>query len=112
MVSDCLFCKIIGNQILAPRVYEDEHIIAIRDKYPKAPVHILVMPRVHIESLNDLGPGGAAVIAHAFGRLPDIARQEGLKEGFRTIINTGVGGGQEIFHLHIHVLGGGRLPGF
>jgi len=111
-MSNCVFCQIIGNEIPVPRVYEDDHLIVIADKYPKAPVHMLVILREHIASLDDVGPQHAGLMAHAIGVLPEVARKSGLKDGFRTIINTGPGGGQEIPHLHIHVLGGGRLPGF
>ncbi len=111
-MSQCIFCQIVGNQIPAPRLYEDEHLIVIADKYPKAPVHLLVIVREHIPSLNEVGPEHAELMAHAVSVLPEIARRGGLTDGFRTIINTGPGGGQEIPHLHIHVLGGGRLPGF
>ena len=111
-MSSCVFCQIIENHIPAPRVYEDDQLIVIADKYPKAPVHVLVIPREHIASLDDAGPQHAGLIAHVIGVLPEVARVSGLKDGFRAIINTGPGGGQEIPHLHIHVLGGGRLPGF
>lgn len=112
MMSNCIFCQIIGNQIPVPRVYEDDRLIVIADKYPKAPVHLLLIPREHIASLEELTPEQDGLVAHMIGLLPEVARKGGLKEGFRTIINTGPGGGQEIPHLHIHVLGGGRLPGF
>ncbi len=111
-MSQCIFCQIVANEVPVPRLYEDEYLIVIPDKYPKAPVHMLVIPREHIPSLNDLGPAHGALMAHALALLPDIARRGGLDTGFRTVINTGPGGGQEIPHLHIHVLGGGRLPGF
>lgn len=111
-MSDCVFCKIVANQLPAARVYEDERTIAIKDIHPKAPVHILLLPRVHIASLDELGPGDAELLTHMMGLLPALAKQLGLTDGFRTIINTGRGGGQEVPHLHIHLLGGGRLPGF
>lgn len=111
-MSDCVFCKIVENQLPAARVYEDERVIAIKDIYPKAQVHILLLPRAHIASLNELGPGDGQLVAHMMSLLPTLAKQLGLTEGFRSIINTGRGGGQEVPHLHIHLLGGGRLPGF
>ena len=111
-MNDCLFCKIVAGQIPSTRVYEDERAIVIQDIYPKAPVHLLVLPREHVESLNDLTPAHDVLIAHMMRLLPGLARQQGLDDGFRTIINTGRGGGQEVPHLHIHLLGGGRLPGF
>ncbi len=112
MMANCIFCQIIGNQISVPRVYEDDRLIVIADKYPKAPVHLLLIPREHIASLEELTSQQDSLVAHMIGLLPEVARKGGLKEGFRTIINTGPGGGQEIPHLHIHVLGGGQLPGF
>ncbi len=111
-MSDCLFCKIAAGELPADIVYEDEQVVAFRDLYPKADVHLLLIPREHIPSLNELDASHDALIAHMMRLLPRLAREQGLADGFRTIINTGPGGGQEIFHLHIHLLGGGRLPGF
>lgn len=111
-MSDCVFCKIVANQLPGARLYEDERVVAIKDIHPKAPVHILLMPRAHIASLNELGAGDDQLMAHMMRLLPTLAKQQGLNDGFRTIINTGRGGGQEVPHLHIHLLGGGRLPGF
>jgi len=111
-MSSCLFCQIVRNEIPVPRLYEDDQLIVIADKYPKAPVHLLVITREHIENLNELKAEHEGLIAHALLRLPEVARKAGLLDGFRTIVNTGPGGGQEIPHLHIHVLGGGKLPGF
>lgn len=111
-MNDCLFCRIIAGALPSERVHEDERAIVIKDRYPKAPVHLLVIPRTHVASLEDLGALGDAELAHLLRLLPGVAAKQGLGQGFRTIINTGVGGGQEIFHLHIHLLGGGRLPGF
>lgn len=111
-MNDCIFCKIVAGELPSTRVHEDDHAIVIQDIYPKAPVHLLVLPRAHIESLNDLTPAHDGLMAHMLRLLPVLARQQGLVEGFRTIINTGHGGGQEVPHLHIHLLGGGRLPGF
>jgi histidine triad (HIT) family protein len=111
-MSDCLFCKIIAGEIPAPRVYSDDQVIVIPDINPKAPVHLLVIPRQHLASLDALTPAEDGLIAHLMRLLPKLAREQGLPNGFRTIINTGRGGGQEIFHLHIHLLGGTPLPGF
>ncbi|OGI59021.1 MAG: histidine triad nucleotide-binding protein [Candidatus Muproteobacteria bacterium RBG_19FT_COMBO_61_10] len=111
-MSDCLFCKIIAGKLPSDRVHEDEQVVVFKDIYPKAPVHLLVVPRVHFASLNELAPEHDALMAHMLHLLPQLARQQGLDNGFRTIINTGPGGGQEVPHLHIHILGGGRLPGF
>ena len=111
-MSDCLFCKIAAGEIPADIVFEDERVVVFRDIYPKADVHLLVIPREHIASLNELEPAHDALLAHMMRLLPKLAKEQGLDTGFRTIVNTGAGGGQEIFHLHIHLLGGGRLPGF
>ena len=111
-MSDCLFCKIVAGDIPADKVYEDEQVIVFKDIYPKADVHLLVIPREHVASLNEVSEAHDAVMAHMLRLLPKIAKQQGLDTGFRTIINTGPGGGQEIYHLHIHLLGGPRLPGF
>jgi histidine triad (HIT) family protein len=111
-MTDCLFCKIVAGELPSDRVYEDVRVVVFRDLYPKAPVHLLVVPREHIASLEDLGPEHDDLIAHCIRLLPRLAREEGLDSGFRTVINTGKGGGQEVFHLHIHLLGGDGLPGF
>lgn len=109
---DCLFCKIAAGEIPSDTVYEDDQVIVFKDLYPKADVHLLVVPREHIASLNEMDVSQDALIAHMMRLLPKLAKEQGLDDGFRTIINTGPGGGQEIFHLHIHLLGGGKLPGF
>lgn len=112
-MTECLFCRIVAGEVSSERVHEDDDVIVIRDIYPKAPVHLLVIPRIHYESLNELTQEHDRLIAHMVRLLPGLARSQGLDNGFRTVINTGRGGGQEIFHLHIHLLGGaGRLPGF
>ena len=111
-MSACLFCKIIAGKLPSDRVHEDDQVVVFKDIHPKAPVHLLVVPRVHFASLNELAPEHDALMAHMLHLLPQLARQQGLDNGFRTIINTGPGGGQEVPHLHIHILGGGRLPGF
>jgi histidine triad (HIT) family protein len=111
-MSDCLFCKIVAGEIPSAMVYEDEHCIVFKDLYPKAKVHLLVVPREHVASLKEVDESHDALMAHMLRLLPKLAEEQGLDTGFRTIINTGRGGGQEIFHLHIHLLGGGHLPGF
>lgn len=111
-MSDCLFCKIAAGEIPADIVFEDEQVVAFKDIYPKAAVHLLLIPRQHIVSLDELEPAHDALIAHMIRLLPKLAKDQGLDDGYRTIVNTGPGGGQEIFHLHLHLLGGGRLPGF
>ena len=111
-MSDCLFCKIVAGEIPGDMVYEDDKVIAFRDINPKAEVHLLVIPREHIASLNELGPEHDALVAHMMRVIPQLAKSQGLDAGFRTIINTGKGGGQIIFHLHMHLMGGKDLPGF
>jgi len=111
-MSDCLFCKIAAGEIPGDKVYEDDKVIAFKDINPKAEVHLLVIPRDHIASLNELTPEHDALIVHMMRVLPQLAKLQGLDSGFRTIINTGKGGGQIIFHLHMHLMGGKDLPGF
>ncbi len=109
-MHDCLFCKIEKQQIPADIVFQDEDIVVFKDIAPKAEVHLLVIPRKHICGLNDLSTEDHDLIAKMLFILAKIAQQQGLDDGFRTIINTGKGGGQEVFHLHIHLLGGKALP--
>lgn len=109
-MDDCLFCKIIRNEITSQRVYEDDDFIVINDIAPKAKVHLLVIPRKHIASLNELTPEDEALMGRLILLLPKLAKEQQLDDGFRTIVNTGKGGGQEIFHIHFHLLGGGPLP--
>ena len=105
MADECLFCRIVRKEIPARLVAEDEHCVAFRDINPQAPVHVLVIPREHVPSLNQ------ATDAEMIGRLSlmaaDIARSEGVAEsGYRTVINTNAGAGQTVFHVHLHLLGG------
>jgi histidine triad (HIT) family protein len=112
-MNECLFCQIVEGKVPSDRVHEDDQVIVFKDIYPKAPVHLLMVPRLHVASLNELKPEHDALMAYMLRLLPQLARRAGLEDGFRTVVNTGRGGGQEIFHLHIHLLGGGgRLPGF
>ncbi len=110
-MSDCIFCKIAAGELPADIVHEDEQVVVFKDIHPKAPVHLLVIPRRHIPSLRELTPEDDALVAHMVRLLPRLAEAQGLKDGFRTVVNTGPGGGQEVFHLHFHLLGGKRLPG-
>ena len=108
--DDCLFCKIEHNEIPSEKVYQDDDIYVIRDIAPKAKVHLLVIPRQHIVNLDDLLPEDQMLLGKIMLLLPKLAKDQGLHDGFRTIINTGTGGGQEVFHMHIHLLGGTALP--
>lgn len=111
-MTDCIFCKIIAGDIPAETVFEDDKILVFKDINPKAAVHLLLIPKPHIQSLNELSIDHQALISYMMLKLPELARSQGLENGFRTIINTGPGGGQEVAHLHLHILGGERLPGF
>lgn len=102
-----MFCKIVAGDIQADRVYEDEAVIAIRDIAPQAPTHVLVLPRDHVDSLATLADPALAGQLIAAAR--EVARSEGLEAGWRLIANTGAHGGQEVPHLHLHVLGGRPL---
>jgi histidine triad (HIT) family protein len=105
----CVFCNIASGEQKADIVYQDDKIVAFKDRAPKAPVHLLVIPRKHIRNLNALEESDAELVAHLIMSLPAIAKEQGLLDGFRTITNTGKGGGQEVYHMHFHILGGGKL---
>ena len=105
-----IFSKIIDGEIPSEFVYEDEHCIVINDLYPKAPVHLLLIPRKPIINLDDISEQDQALMGHLMLTIPKVAKQARLEAGYRTIINTNKGGGQEIYHLHILILGGGPLP--
>lgn len=109
-MTDCIFCKIIAGNIPSSKVYEDDKIYAFKDIHPKAKVHLLVVPRKHIETLAHAKADDAELLSHMILSLPKIAREQGLESGFRTVLNTGAGGGQEVFHMHFHILGGGAMP--
>ncbi|HDY84900.1 hypothetical protein LCGC14_0802030 [marine sediment metagenome] len=111
-MTDCIFCKIIAGDIPSTKVYEDDQIFVFKDINPKAAVHLLVIPKVHLDSLESLKPEHQALIGHMMLKLPELAKSQGLNNGFRTIINTGPDGGQEVPHLHIHILGGKGLAKF
>lgn len=109
-MSDCLFCKIARGEIPCRKVYEDDEVLAFHDINPVAPVHFILVPKLHLATLDDAGDEHAALLGKMLLLAPRLAREQGLDTGFRTVINTGKGGGQEIFHLHIHVIGGGNIP--
>lgn len=104
-MSDCLFCKIVAGDIPAKKVYEDENCLAFWDIAPKAPVHILLIPKQHVTSLYHLDKSNRDVVQSLLLKAPEIAKLMGLEDGFRLITNTGAGGGQEVDHLHLHILG-------
>ena len=105
-MSDCLFCKIIAGSIPSTKVYEDETILAFRDIAPQAPTHVLVVPKAHLADTNDVTAENSAVIAHIFEMIPQIAKAEGLVNGYRVVTNCGADSGQTVPHLHFHILGG------
>ena len=108
--KDCLFCKIIDGKIPADKVFEDDDCLAFRDINPQAPTHILLIPKKHIAKLDDLTVGDSALVGNLLCKVGDIARQEGIAgSGFRSVINCGKNAGQDVFHLHIHIMGGRKL---
>ena len=108
-MSDCLFCKIIAGSIPSTKVYEDETVFAFRDIAPQAPTHILVIPKAHMASVNDITAENSAVVSHIFEVIPQIAKAEGLDGGYRVVSNCGADAGQTVHHLHFHILGGKAL---
>ena len=106
---DCIFCKIIAGDIPSSKVYEDEVCYAFRDIAPQAPIHILVVPKAHISSVNEVTAENSGVVAHIFATIPEIAKNEGLGNGYRVITNIGEDGCQSVKHLHFHILGGKKL---
>lgn len=110
MSANCLFCKIIAGQVPANKVYEDETVFAFRDINPVAPTHILVVPREHLSAIDRAEPRHEAMLGALMRKAGEIASAEGLAaDGFRLVINTGRDGGQTVFHLHVHILGGRAL---
>lgn len=109
-MGDCIFCKIINGEIPSNKVYEDENILAFDDINPMAPVHVIIVPKEHIATLLDLSRGTAGIVGDMYLAAVEIARIKGIDErGFRTVINCNEDGGQVIFHLHMHLLGGQKL---
>jgi histidine triad (HIT) family protein len=106
-VNDCLFCRIIAGDIPGNIAYQDDRIIAIDDINPQAPMHLLVIPRRHIPTLNDLAPDDDGLVGEMMRRAAMLARERGFdRRGFRTVFNCNAAAGQTVFHLHLHVLGG------
>lgn len=109
-MSDCIFCKIINGDIPSSKVYEDDKIFAFNDISPQAPVHILIVPKEHICCANMVTADNADVVAHIFSKIGEIAALTGIKDdGYRIINNCGKNGGQTVFHLHFHLMGGKDL---
>ena len=106
---DCLFCAIVSGAIPSAKVYEDNDILAFRDINPQAPVHVLVIPKTHIPSVDGINGENSAIIAKIFETIPKIAASEGLTNGYRVVSNCGADACQSVKHLHFHVLGGAQL---
>lgn len=107
---DCLFCKIIAGEIPSTKVYENEYVYAFRDINPQAPVHVLVIPKTHIASADEVTPENSAAVTPVFEAIPAVAKACGLSNGYRVITNVGADGCQSVRHIHFHLLGGKQLP--
>lgn len=105
---NCIFCKIVAGQIPSKKVHEDDQVLVFHDIHPWAPVHILLIPKLHIPSLAEVTPAHAALLGHMTALAPRLMKELGVTNGFRTVINTGPDGGQEVYHLHMHAMGGPR----
>ena len=105
-MSDCIFCKIVQGDIPAKKIYEDDHVVAFHDIHPIAPVHFLVIPKLHVPSMAELEPSHEIVMGKVMVVAAKLAAELGCSDGFRTIINTGRVGRQEVYHLHVHIVGG------
>lgn len=103
---DCIFCKIANGEIPATKVYEDETVVAFNDLEPQAPVHVLIIPKMHIASADEINEDNSAVVAHIFEVAAKVAKEKGLTNGYRIVNNCGDEGGQTVKHLHFHLMGG------
>ena len=110
-MNDCIFCKIVRGEIPAKKLYEDSELVAFHDIRPQAPVHFMLVPKKHIDSLADVGAEDAGMLGRLFALSGRLARENGSPDGFRTIVNTGRIGRQEVMHLHVHVVGGPNALG-
>jgi histidine triad (HIT) family protein len=109
-MDSCLFCRIAKKELPAKMAHEDDRVVAFHDINPQAPVHVLIVPRKHIATLNDVAAGDGELIAHMFSIARKIAEQSGVAQtGYRTVFNVGADTGQTVFHLHLHVIGGRKL---
>lgn len=110
-MESCLFCKIVRGEIPCKKIYEDANVLAFHDIHPAAPVHFMLIPKLHIPSLVEVEDKHRDLLGQIMLLVPKLAREQGCTDGFRTVINTGHVGGQEVYHLHIHIIGGmERLP--
>jgi len=108
-MTDCLFCRVLRNEIPAKKIYEDEHTFAFEDINPQAPTHVLIIPKRHVRGLKEATPEDAELIGRCHLAAAHIARQRGIEDGYRTVLNVGPQAGQSVFHLHVHLLGGRGL---
>lgn len=109
-MTDCIFCKIAAGEIPAATVYEDDHLLAFRDINPQAPVHVLIIPKRHIATLNDLTPEDGELLGRLYLAAKRVAAEQGVADsGYRTLINCNRDGGQDVFHIHLHLLAGRRM---
>ena len=109
-MDNCIFCKIIAGEIPSAKVYEDEEMLVFKDIEPKAKVHLLAIPKDHFAHLSEVDGHRAATLGYILSKIPQIARDNGCTNGYRLIVNQGEDGGQAVHHLHIHILGGEKLP--
>ena len=107
---DCLFCKIIAGKIPSAKVYENDYVYAFRDIQPQAPVDVLIVPKEHISSIDEVTPANSDIVRHVAEAIPEVAKALGLENGYRVITNVGEDGCQSVRHLHFHLLGGAKLP--
>jgi histidine triad (HIT) family protein len=110
-VQDCIFCKIVRGEIPSKKVYEDDEILGFHDIQPVAPTHFMLIPKKHIASLAEVGPDDAGVLGRIMALTGRLAREQGSPEGYRTIVNTGRIGRQDVMHVHVHVIGGPKPLG-
>lgn len=106
---DCIFCMIIDGKIPSSKVYEDDKILAFNDINPQAPVHVIVIPKKHVASLDEINEGNCDLVADIFAKIPEIAKRAGITNGYRVISNCGADACQSVKHLHFHVVGGAQL---
>ena len=106
---DCVFCKIVNGEIPSKKAYEDDSVLAFYDIQPQTPVHIVIIPKAHIENMDGINQENSGVIAHIFEIIPQIAAENNLSDGYRVVSNCKEAAGQSVFHLHFHILGGKKL---
>jgi len=108
-MNDCIFCRIVKGEIPSKKVYEDDQTYAFEDLDPQAPTHVLIVPKKHIRGLKEAEAADAEVVGQCHLAAAKIARQRGIEDGYRTVLNVGPGSGQSVFHMHVHLLGGRKL---